>query len=146
VADVVEGGRFAGPVAAFADEGQGLLEIGQGPLRFAQAVIHGVLGSTPQADKLIGYLTKYLTKNVDACHAVETDRQRAHLERLWHELRVYPVLAALRELAAVWRAAEEGPARAARRPVQGACTPARHARTRWASSARLPSVVRQDPG
>jgi hypothetical protein len=50
----------------------------------------GVLGGTPQADKLIGYLTKYLTKNVDACHAADTDRQRAHLERLWHELRYTP--------------------------------------------------------
>ena len=50
----------------------------------------GVLGGTPQADKLVGYLTKYLTKSVDACHAMETDRQRAHLERLWTELRHTP--------------------------------------------------------
>jgi len=50
----------------------------------------GVLGDTPQADKLIGYLTKYLTKNVDACHAATTEAQRAHLERLWQELRYTP--------------------------------------------------------
>jgi hypothetical protein len=57
-----------------------------GPQLHAQ----GVLGGTPQADKLIGYLTKYLTKSVDACHASESDRQRAHLERLWLELRYTP--------------------------------------------------------
>ncbi|HET8660707.1 MAG TPA: replication initiator [Micromonosporaceae bacterium] len=50
----------------------------------------GVLAGTPKADKLIGYLTKYLTKAVDACHKVDTDPQRAHLERLWQELRYIP--------------------------------------------------------
>ncbi len=50
----------------------------------------GVLAGTPQADRLIGYLTKYLTKSVDACHQATTDRQTAHLERLWHELRFTP--------------------------------------------------------
>ncbi|WP_260725086.1 replication initiator [Dactylosporangium roseum] len=55
-----------------------------------QVHAEGVLGGTPKADKLIGYLTKYLTKSVDTCHAIETDRQRAHLERFWHELRYMP--------------------------------------------------------
>jgi hypothetical protein len=55
-----------------------------------QLDIKGVLGGTPEADKLLGYLTKYLTKSVDACHRADTDRQRAHLERLWHELRYTP--------------------------------------------------------
>ncbi|MFB9183287.1 replication initiator [Dactylosporangium sucinum] len=55
-----------------------------------QVHAEGVLGGTPKADKLIGYLTKYLTKSVDACHQAETDRQRAHLERFWHELRYTP--------------------------------------------------------
>jgi Replication initiator protein, pSAM2 len=60
-------------------------------VRFGQQLdIKGVLGGTPEADKLIGYLTKYLTKSVDACHVAETDRQRAHLERFWHELRYTP--------------------------------------------------------
>ena len=35
----------------------------------------GVLAGTPQADRLIGYLTKYLTKSVDACHQATSDRQ-----------------------------------------------------------------------
>jgi hypothetical protein len=56
----------------------------------AQLDIKGVLGGTPEADKLIGYLTKYLTKSVDACHQADTDRQRAHLDRMWAELRYTP--------------------------------------------------------
>jgi hypothetical protein len=55
-----------------------------------QLDIKGVLGGTPEADKLIGYLTNYLTKSVDTCHAVESDRQRAHLGRFWSELRYTP--------------------------------------------------------
>jgi hypothetical protein len=55
-----------------------------------QVHAEGVLGGTPQADKLIGYLTKYLTKSVDTCHAIENDRQTTHLERFWHELRYTP--------------------------------------------------------
>ncbi|WP_433610339.1 replication initiator [Dactylosporangium sp. CA-139114] len=56
----------------------------------AQVHAEGVLGGTPQADRLIGYLTKYLTKSVDTCHAMTTDRQTAHLERFWAELRYTP--------------------------------------------------------
>ncbi|MBT8226068.1 MAG: hypothetical protein HKP61_13860 [Dactylosporangium sp.] len=60
-------------------------------VRFGQQTdIKGVLGGTPEADTLIGYLTKYLTKTVDACHTTTTDRQAAHLDRLWHELRYTP--------------------------------------------------------
>ncbi|UWP87672.1 replication initiation protein [Dactylosporangium fulvum] len=55
-----------------------------------QVHAEGVLGGTRQADKLIGYLTKYLTKSVDACHEMTTDRQTAHLERFWAELRYTP--------------------------------------------------------
>lgn len=55
-----------------------------------QVHAEGVLAGSAQADKLIGYLTKYLTKSVDTCHAIDTDAQRAHLERLWHELRYTP--------------------------------------------------------
>lgn len=69
-------------------------EIGDEPVHVARfgAQVHaeGVLGGTAKADKLIGYLTKYLTKSVDTCHAITTDRQRTHLERFWHELRYTP--------------------------------------------------------
>jgi replication initiator protein RepSA len=50
----------------------------------------GVIAGTPQADKWIGYVGKYLTKTVDQCHTPDTDRQRDHVERLWHALRYEP--------------------------------------------------------
>jgi len=50
----------------------------------------GVTAHSATAGKLIGYLTKYLTKSLDGCHAVETDRQRAHVDRLAAALRYEP--------------------------------------------------------
>jgi hypothetical protein len=41
----------------------------------------GVIAGTRQADKWIAYVGKYLTKTVDQCHALDTDRQRDHVER-----------------------------------------------------------------
>ncbi|PWU44511.1 replication initiation protein, partial [Micromonospora globispora] len=46
----------------------------------------GVLAGTKDADRCVGYITKYLTKQAADCHDVTTGRQRAHLERLWQEL------------------------------------------------------------
>ena len=42
----------------------------------------GVLAGSKDADRCIGYLTKYLTKRVAECHIPETDAQRAHADRL----------------------------------------------------------------
>jgi hypothetical protein len=42
----------------------------------------GVLAGSKDANKCIGYMTKYITKNVADCHAPETDAQRAHMSRL----------------------------------------------------------------
>ena len=50
----------------------------------------GVLAGTKDADRCVGYITKYLTKQAADCHQITTDRQRAHLERLWQELRYTP--------------------------------------------------------
>nr|WP_232794337.1 MULTISPECIES: replication initiator [Pseudofrankia] len=50
----------------------------------------GVTSNSATAGRLIGYLTKYLTKSLDACHAVDTDRQRAHVDRLAAALRYEP--------------------------------------------------------
>ncbi|MEU3455676.1 replication initiator [Micromonospora sp. NPDC006766] len=50
----------------------------------------GVLAGTKDADRCVGYITKYLTKQAADCHDVTTGRQRAHLERLWQELRHTP--------------------------------------------------------
>ena len=50
----------------------------------------GVLAGSKDAARCIGYLTKYLTKQVGECHQVETDAQRAHAARLAEALRYQP--------------------------------------------------------
>ena len=55
-----------------------------------QANLQGVLAGTPQADQLVGYLAKYLTKSVAECHTATTDAAVDHQRRLWEELRFTP--------------------------------------------------------
>jgi hypothetical protein len=50
----------------------------------------GVLAGSKDASRCIGYLTKYLTKNVADCHKPGTDEQRRHAERLADTLRYEP--------------------------------------------------------
>jgi hypothetical protein len=50
----------------------------------------GVLAGSKDADRCIGYLTKYLTKRVAECHVPETDAQQAHADRLAKALRYEP--------------------------------------------------------
>ncbi len=50
----------------------------------------GVLAGSKDATRCIGYLTKYLTKQVADCHQAQTDARRAHVERLAEALRHEP--------------------------------------------------------
>jgi hypothetical protein len=50
----------------------------------------GVLAGSKDAARCIGYLTKYLTKQVADCHQADTDPQRAHAARLAEALRYQP--------------------------------------------------------
>ena len=50
----------------------------------------GVLAGSKDTFRCIGYLTKYLTKQVADCHTADTDAQRAHASRLAEELRYQP--------------------------------------------------------
>ena len=50
----------------------------------------GVLSGSKDAARCIGYLTKYLTKQVADCHQAQTDPERAHAERLAEALRFEP--------------------------------------------------------
>jgi hypothetical protein len=50
----------------------------------------GVLAGSRDAARCIGYLTKYLTKQVADCHQAQTDAERAHAERLAEALRYEP--------------------------------------------------------
>lgn len=60
-------------------------------VRFGQQVhAQGVIAGTADAERCVGYITKYLTKHAAACHQVTSAAQRAHLERLHAQLRVTP--------------------------------------------------------
>jgi hypothetical protein len=50
----------------------------------------GVLAGSKDANRCIGYLTKYLTKHVADCHAAQTDDQARHADRLADALRFEP--------------------------------------------------------
>ncbi len=50
----------------------------------------GVTANNANTGRLIGYLTKYLTKSLDTCHDITTDAQRAHVDRLADALRCEP--------------------------------------------------------
>ena len=105
----------------------------------------GVLAGSKDAEKCIGYLTKYLTKQIAECHVPETGAQRAHAARLAEALRYEPCSPTC-ELAPLRDPAEERPAWHGPRRVQGQGAPARALRLRRASRPGLPQVVRQDAG
>jgi Helitron helicase-like domain at N-terminus len=50
----------------------------------------GVLAGSQDSARCIGYLTKYLTKQLGDCHHPETDAQRDHVDRLAAALRYEP--------------------------------------------------------
>jgi hypothetical protein len=56
----------------------------------AQVDAQGMTAGSPEADKRIGYLAKYLTKSIADCHPAETVRERAHVEQLAARLQDLP--------------------------------------------------------
>jgi hypothetical protein len=50
----------------------------------------GVLAGSKDTDRCIGYLAKYMTKQLGECHTPETERQRQHVARLAGALRCEP--------------------------------------------------------
>ena len=72
---------------------QALDELGYEPhhvARLARFDAQGVLTGSKDAARCIGYLTKYLTKQLGDCHRAETDAQQAHAARLAEALRYQP--------------------------------------------------------
>jgi hypothetical protein len=73
---------------------QALDELGDQPhhvARFGERFdAQGVLAGSKDAARCIGYLTKYLTKQVGNCHHPDTDAQQAHAARLAEALRFQP--------------------------------------------------------
>ncbi|NLU77364.1 replication initiation protein [Micromonospora sp. HNM0581] len=60
-------------------------------VRFGSQVdARGVMPGTEDAERTIRYVTKYITKHTGDVHKITTDRQRAHLDRLWQELQITP--------------------------------------------------------
>jgi hypothetical protein len=59
----------------------------------AQVDIKGIISGTPDADRAVRYLTKYLTKSVAETYADPDDAQaayEAHIDRVWDEVRWLP--------------------------------------------------------
>ena len=106
----------------------------------------GVLAGSKDAARCIGYLTKYLTKQVADCHQADTDAAARPRRTAGRGAAVRAVLAAVRELAPVRHPAQERPARPGPRPVQGQGARRRSPRLRRAAGPGLPQVVRQDAG
>jgi hypothetical protein len=73
---------------------QALDELGDQPYhvaRFGERFdAQGVLAGSKDAGRCIGYLTKYLTKQVGDCHHPDTDAQHTHAARLAEALRFQP--------------------------------------------------------
>ncbi len=60
-------------------------------VRFGQQCKHkGILGGTEEAERHIGYLTKYLTKSISEIVEPNTAAQRHHHDRLHAELAITP--------------------------------------------------------
>ena len=74
--------------------GQALDELGDEPHHVARFGVRfdaqGVLPGSKDAGRCIGYLTKYLTKQVGDCHHPDTDAARDHATRLAEALRCQP--------------------------------------------------------
>ena len=105
----------------------------------------GVLAGSKDAARCIGYLTKYLTKQVATATRPTPTRSRP-CGAAGRGAAVPAVLAAVRQLAPVRHPAQERPAGPGPRPVQGQGARRRSPRLRRAARAGLAQVVRQDAG
>ena len=56
----------------------------------SQLRAEGVLAGSPEADRCIGYVAKYLTKDIGSVHETATPGQQEHHDRLWRALRYEP--------------------------------------------------------
>jgi hypothetical protein len=106
----------------------------------------GVLAGSPQAARcIIGYLTKYLTKQVGDCHQVTTGPQYDHAARLAEALRFQPCSPRCTN----WLRYGIQPKNARPGMTPGACKGKAHDADHLGYAGRrvlVPQVVRQDPG
>jgi len=85
---------YSGEVLPTWDEALDAIGAEDGPVHVARFGdrfdAQGVLSGSKDAARCIGYLTKYLTKQVADCHQAQTDAERAHADRLAEALRFEP--------------------------------------------------------
>jgi hypothetical protein len=102
----------------------------------------GILGGSDDAGRHIGYLTKYLTKSTGEVIEADTDRQRAHHDRLHDELRVTPCS----PRCAVWLLYGVQPLGISARTHPGRCKSRAHRRTTLGLPGRRVLVSRKWSG
>ena len=106
----------------------------------------GVLAGSKDAARCIGYLTKYLTKQVADCHQATQRHPARPRGAAGRGAAVRAVLTAVRQLAPLRHPAQKRPARPDPRRLQGQSPPPRIPRLRRPPGPGLPQMVRQDPG
>jgi hypothetical protein len=102
----------------------------------------GILGGTEQADRHLGYLTKYLTKSITEVVETTTDAQHRHADRLHAELSVTPCS----PRCAVWLRYGIQPLGVASTTVPGHCKGRAHRRTTLSLPGRRVLVSRKWSG
>jgi hypothetical protein len=130
------------PLTAWADA----LEEVEAPAHTAtfgrQVHSKGILGGSDEAGRHIGYLTKYLVKNVTEVVEQHTDRQRAHAERLHSELAATPCS----PRCAVWLLYGIQPMGATSKTLPGHCKGRAHRRSTLGLPGRRVLVSRKWSG
>ncbi|HEX5114065.1 MAG TPA: replication initiator [Pseudonocardiaceae bacterium] len=102
----------------------------------------GILGGSEEAGRHIGYLTKYLVKNVSEVVEQHTDAQRRHADRLHAELSVTPCS----PRCAVWLLYGVQPLGITSKTVPGHCKGRAHRRTTLGLPGRRVLVSRKWSG
>ena len=118
-------------------------------IRFGRQLdVQGLLAGTPDADRSVRYLTKYLTKAVGETYADQAQdaSYEAHIDRLHDEVRWLPCSPRLRQLAPLRDPAEGRGSGARTRLVPEQGTRQGAPWRRWPAGARLARVVGEDVG
>jgi hypothetical protein len=102
----------------------------------------GILGGTDEADRHLGYLTKYLVKSVTEIVTPDTDTQRRHADRLHAELSVTPCS----PRCAVWLLYGIQPQATTSKMVPGCCKGRAHRRSTLGLPGRRVLVSRKWSG
>ncbi len=89
-------GRYVDPATgcALPTWDEALDSVGDQPMHVVrlgqQSDIQGLIAGSPDADRRVGYMTKYLTKSIDECHTAHSAREQDHTQRLVDALRYEP--------------------------------------------------------